>query len=146
MRQYNPGYSKDREYYFAYGMNTDPRNMDKDSVPLGAAVLPNHRFRFATHADVVPDQDENVVGVLWSIDHDELAFLDQREGMPNYYTRVLQPVIHNGMLYDAWVYKMNDNYRDRMPSQGYINMLLYGYEKYGVPTGQIFSALQAFQK
>ena len=60
-----------KKYYFAYGMNT---NLDEMSYrcptarPLGYATLLNHRFRFATHADVVPALESVVHGVLWEIE------------------------------------------------------------------------------
>ena len=89
--------------YFAYGMNTDPNQMDHfNATPLGRAVLLHHSFHLSVHADVRPDINTVVDGVLWEIDDDTLVDLDNREGYPHYYTRNLQLVEFNGKIVEAW--------------------------------------------
>lgn len=132
--------------YFAYGMNTDPNQMDRfNATPLGRATLLYHSFHLSVHADVRPDIDTVVDGVLWEIDDDTLVDLDNREGYPHYYTRNLQLVEFNGKIVEAWCYSMMPEYhRLSEPSQGYLNMLYNGYHKFHVPTRQIESAMAEF--
>ena len=132
--------------YFAYGMNTDPNQMDHfKAEPLGRAKLLSHTFHFSVHADVRPKYDSAVDGVLWEIDDNTLADLDCREGYPSYYTRHLQPVEFNGEIVEAWCYTMCRDWRTPSPpSKGYLSMLFNGYQKFDVPTKQIDEALAEF--
>jgi gamma-glutamylcyclotransferase (GGCT)/AIG2-like uncharacterized protein YtfP len=133
--------------YFSYGMNTDPDQMRQFTArPLGSARLLSHTFHFSVHADVRPDFNATVDGVLWLIDDETLASLDNREGYPDYYTRDLQPVNFNGEIVEAWCYAMRSDYRTPSPpSEGYLRMLHRGYEKFHVPTQQIDQALAEFK-
>jgi len=97
--------------YFAYGSNMDPEQMylGPDSrVPLARflckARLPGYMLAFprksaltyhgAGVAGVVSKPDgEGVWGVLYLIDDEGLATLDEREGHPRAYTRSALPVI-----------------------------------------------------
>lgn len=134
-------------YYFGYGMNTNPQQMDErlgaSSKPraIGPAHLQEWRFRFAVHADVVPAANQSVAGVLWQITDDHLASLDAREGYPDYYTRQTLPVVCGGQVYEAIVYFMNPGQDDFPPSEHYWNMLEQGYDHFGVSKAQMHRAL-----
>jgi gamma-glutamylcyclotransferase (GGCT)/AIG2-like uncharacterized protein YtfP len=134
-------------YYFAYGMNTDPAQMRNFAAePVGRAELLAHSFHFSVHADVRPEFDSVVDGVLWEIDDETLVDLDAREGYPDYYTRDLQPVKINGKIVEAWCYAMRPEYRmPTAPARGYLAMLYNGYKKFNVPTDQIDQALAEFK-
>lgn len=134
-------------YYFAYGMNTNPdamqERLEKSGVArsLGAARLYGWKFRFAYHADVIPEPGHAVDGVLWLITDEHLARLDSREGFPHYYNRERMPVEHNGRTYDAHVYYMNFGELYSPPHQSYWDMLEKGYDHFGVHKGQMYRAL-----
>jgi gamma-glutamylcyclotransferase (GGCT)/AIG2-like uncharacterized protein YtfP len=134
-----------RYYYFAYGMNTNLDGM-KDRCPtatnLGAAILPNHYFRFAIHADVVSRKFSEVDGVLWAITQEDLDSLDRLEGYPVYYDRKIVKVKHNGRTVRAITYFMQPGYEDNEPAQYYLDCVTKGYAENDVPLGQIFEALQ----
>jgi len=132
--------------YFSYGMNTDPKQMDHfNAKPLGRARLLNHSFHLSVHADVRPDFNTVVDGVLWEIDEQTLSELDAREGYPHYYTRHLQTVEFDGKMVEAWCYSMLPEYhRLSEPSKGYLKMLYNGYSTFNVPTRQIDEALAEF--
>jgi gamma-glutamylcyclotransferase (GGCT)/AIG2-like uncharacterized protein YtfP len=69
-------------YYFAYGHNTNKREMHKripEAVDHGPAVLFKHRLRLTRFADVCKDPTTNVVGVLWKIFESSLKKLDEIE-------------------------------------------------------------------
>lgn len=110
---------------------------------IGAARLPFYRFRFAYHADIVPDRSSSVHGVLWKITEDCQRALDQLEGYPNYYNICEVDVVHNGKIYVAEAYFMNPGQKDDYPSDYYLDMVSEGYQQHGVPTDQIDRALAA---
>lgn len=131
-------------FYFAYGMNTNLDSMRwrcPDALALGAARLLAHRFRFALHADVQRDRRSSVDGVLWQITDQCLANLDQLEGYPHYYDRSVRRVEHRGEHYDALVYHMQPGNRDARPTAGYLDMIIEGYEQFGVPLRQVWQHL-----
>lgn len=133
-------------YYFAYGMNTNLEQMALRAPRarcLGAARLPFYRFRFAFHADIVPDRKNVVHGVLWEITPDCQRALDQLEGYPDYYNICEVDVVCDGKIYTAEAYYMNPGNPDRLPSNGYLEMVLEGYTQNGVNTDQITQALGA---
>lgn len=132
-------------YYFAYGMNTNLDQMAQRAPRarcLGAARLPYYRFRFAHHADIVPDRDSSVWGVLWKVTEDCRRALDVLEGYPDYYNICEVDVVQNGKIYVAETYFMNPGNHDDFPSEYYLNMVLEGYKQNSVSTNQIVAALQ----
>lgn len=137
-----------KEYlYFAYGMNTNVDGMAgrcPRAVSHGRAVLLNHAFRFSGPADVVKARGSNVDGVLWTITEECLRSLDTLEGYPYYYDRRYLTVAHNGKLVKALTYFMNPGHADGPPSQGYFDMVEEGYKIHGVPTEQLYNALEMY--
>lgn len=130
-------------HYFAYGMNTNLDSMSsrcRDARPLGYASLPNYEFRFANHADVVPKKGSRVDGVLWTISTYDLRSLDILEGHPSYYNRLSLPIMFEGKKINAITYFMQPGFPDQLPSSGYWDMVLSGYNENGVPTGQLREA------
>jgi gamma-glutamylcyclotransferase (GGCT)/AIG2-like uncharacterized protein YtfP len=126
--------------YFAYGMNTNPQQMAMrcpGAVSYGHARLVDHRFRFATHADVEACEGSYVDGVLWEINEDHLRSLDALEGFPDYYTRKVSAVVHGARTYRALVYCMQPGIDDSAPGRSYYNMVLEGYRANNVPTEQL---------
>lgn len=127
-------------YYFAYGMLTNPKNM-QGAEAVGAARLPNHKFEFYQFADVVAEPGSQVHGVLWKIPREMLAELDQVEGVPWLYNRKMVPVICDGERYEAYIYTMTpasrETVKNRIPSKSYVKSLGRGYARFGLPADQI---------
>lgn len=126
--------------YFSYGMNTNPKEMATrcpGAHSLGHARLVNHSFRFAQHADVEPCNDSYVDGVLWEITEQDLKALDNLEGYPYYYDRVVASVVHGSRTYHALVYRMQPGQVISEPTLGYYNLVTEGYRAHGVPTDQL---------
>jgi gamma-glutamylcyclotransferase (GGCT)/AIG2-like uncharacterized protein YtfP len=131
--------------YFSYGMNTNSRQMAQrcpEAVSLGYAQLLGHEFRFAVHADVIPNPNSVVHGVLWEITPACLESLDMLEGYPSYYLRDIVTVNNNGKEELAFTYYMVDNQFDYMPGEGYLGMLYEGYMEHNVPDNQIVEAIE----
>lgn len=139
---------KNTHYYFGYGLNTNIRSMTyrcPGAALLGHAVLPNHRFRFAFHADVVPDDRSTVDGALWRLSDEHMLSLDGLEGRPHYYDRRLQSVWFQDTEYEAWVYHMQPGNPDCWPSDGYLDTLIEGYTDNNMPLQQIYTALNSIE-
>jgi gamma-glutamylcyclotransferase (GGCT)/AIG2-like uncharacterized protein YtfP len=131
--------------YFAYGMNTNPTEMAHrcpGAVSLGHARLVNHSFRFAQHADVEPCDGSYVDGVLWEITDEHLKSLDQLEGYPHYYNRVVSSVVHGARTFHVLVYRMQPGHIVSEPTRGYYNLIQEGYRAHGVPTDQLENCLE----
>jgi gamma-glutamylcyclotransferase (GGCT)/AIG2-like uncharacterized protein YtfP len=134
--------------YAAYGMNTNLHSMSgrcPGARCLGPALLPDYRFRFAHHADVVPEVGGQVHVVLWEITRSDLASLDRLEGWPVYYDRDWVPVIWQGQTISALTYYMQPGAPDGPPGQSYWDMLTEGYVENGIRTDQLYQALQYSQ-
>ena len=140
-------YSKpERHYYLGYGMNTNVDSMRyrcPDAILVDTVKLPDHRFRFARHADVVYEPGAETWCALWDITNDDLASLDILEGYPRYYKRKLvtltKPVYNTP--YQAWVYYMARNEPAAWPDTSYLNMLQEGYAECRIPESQLIEAL-----
>jgi gamma-glutamylcyclotransferase (GGCT)/AIG2-like uncharacterized protein YtfP len=133
-------------YYFAYGMLTNIDSMKKHAKTakcLGHASVAGYRFRFALHADIVPDETSVCHGVLWEIDSNAIASLDLLEDYPEYYNKINVDVMCHGIAYQAIAYIMQPSHNDEEPSEHYCNMVLGGYIANNVPCEQILNALLA---
>ena len=133
-------------YYFAYGMLTDPLNMESAEL-IGPATLNNHELRFNLYADVIEQGGSRVYGVLWSIPDGMLRQLDRVENYPDMYGRKVVPVFHNGKKYEAIMYYMTPLAREeldnRPPLKRYLSSIVSGYRNAGLPLRQLEQALTA---
>ena len=130
--------------YFAYGMNTNRSEMAQrcpGALSLGHARLVDRIFRFATHADVVKCRGSYVDGVLWTIDDFHLNALDRLEGYPYYYNRRCLRVAHNDRIVMAETYYMQPGNLDSLPSQGYFDMVVEGYNQHNIPLDQVYNSV-----
>lgn len=132
-------------YYFGYGANTNLEHMAircPSAVWAGTAVLPRHALRFRIHADIEPDDSKSVLGVLWVIDEETLDSLDQYEGYPDYYTRIVTEVWQDGEPIKATVYMMTNQSFEDLPDQRYFAVCRDGYDGCNVPTAQLYEAIE----
>ena len=130
--------------YFAYGMNTNLAQMKQrcpHSRSLGRAILPMHEFRFARHADIVPNPGFNTEGVLWEITADCELALDALEGYPTYYLKKIVTLEYNETFVEAMTYYMTGDNPDEYPSDGYLQMLREGYRSHDLDINQIYDSL-----
>ena len=84
--------------YFAYGSNMDPRTMHKtapDAEVIGPGRLEGFRLEFNVYSDrweggaanLEPDENAHLWGVVWEIEPADLTNLDTFIGHPTYYRR-----------------------------------------------------------
>lgn len=130
--------------YFAYGMNTNYDGMKHrcpSAISLGRATLPDHKFRFADHADIVEQPGSFVEGLLWEITDECERSLDALEGYPFYYEKKYVTIWYQGQLETAMVYYMVPGHNDSPPSNFYLETVLEGYEEHGISAMQIIEAI-----
>jgi gamma-glutamylcyclotransferase (GGCT)/AIG2-like uncharacterized protein YtfP len=84
--------------YFAYGSNMEPRTMQKTvpgAQPVGPGRLEGFRLEFNVYSDrweggaanLEPDPDAHLWGVVWNIEDEDLGKLDTYIGHPTFYRR-----------------------------------------------------------
>ena len=135
--------------YFAYGMNTNLSSMASrcpTARSLGLAILPQHEFRFAVHADILENSEMDCYGVLWDITRDDLRSLDMLEGYPMYYDRKVVEVRHDGKLVRALTYFMQPGNLDSLPGNSYYDMVREGYLEHGAPVSQLREAVEFIKR
>lgn len=127
--------------YFAYGMNTDNKQMNPRAKRLGPAVLPNYTWEMLMYANVFETPGGCALGILWDIDDEILSGLDQREGFPVFYNRVYTDVFYQGETKQAWVYTMTEDNRTRLlgttPSKHYLDSVTAGFATDGLSVANL---------
>jgi cation transport regulator ChaC len=109
--------SPEKVSYFAYGSNMSEATMASmapTAWKIGTARLPNHRLAFtrkstrwrAGVADALPCAGFSVFGIVYSIDADDLAKLDKKEGVPHAYERADVTVLLNHEPIMATTYRV----------------------------------------
>ena len=133
-----------RKLMFSYGMNTNLAQMAQrcpKAVSLGSAVLPHYEFEFKTYATVTPKLDHKVEGVLWEISDECELSLDQLEGYPIYYSKIIVWVEYESKLVPCMTYLMYPDEEYNYPSDSYVDLLTEGYTSHGIDVDQINWAL-----
>ena len=134
---------------FAYGMNTNIINMKlrcRNPKLVGKAYLPEWRLDFRYHLDITQDKKSIVEGVLWELEEDDFALIDQAEGYPDYYNRFIFNT-NTGGYKDiqwqwAWAYAMCDKSALQEPDERYWKLVLDGYKQNGINEDQLHDALE----
>ncbi len=135
-----------RILYFAYGSNMDEAQMARrcpDAKVVGVVTVPGYRFALdvAGVATILPDDNQSVTGLMWSVTPEDIENLDRYEGIANgCYRRETLMVDNYEPGQEALVYisnrrltphRVRDGYMERIIraavdhhfSRNYINML-----------------------
>ncbi len=126
--------------YFAYGSNMSPIQMTEErcpgSEPIGIGKLRGYRLVINRNgvATIVPEENGEVIGILWSITDQHERTLDGKEGVATgYYTRhwvIIEK--QSGGEVKALVYIAAES-EPGHPREGYLEKILYGAEHFGLP-------------
>jgi cation transport regulator ChaC len=142
------GRPSDQVWYFAYGSNMhhsalrERRGMQPTEWRV--ARVPGYRLRFnldgrpkgkAAPANICPDPECELWGVLYRITRRELLRLDSSEGVPGrHYRHVVVPAEDtDGNTVTAVAYMAHGNETDGVPSRRYISLLREGARVHGLP-------------
>ena len=143
-----PGKAGDEVWYFAYGAN-----MDDDTFRVRRGVQPlacrcgsikGYRLRFnldgrphgrSAPANLYPDPDAEVWGVLYRITRRDLMRLDATEGVPGRGYRHVEVTAEdrNGRVVRAVTYIAQGKEMDGQPSLRYITLLRDSARAHGLP-------------
>jgi gamma-glutamylcyclotransferase (GGCT)/AIG2-like uncharacterized protein YtfP len=131
--------------YFAYGANMDERHMQgrvPGARPVGPARLDGFRLAFDVYsteweggaANLEPDEDGRVWGVLWEIPAEETGGLDAFQGHPTFFRR--EDVVVQGPSGPtmAWTYRVAHQERSYVrPTDEYLRVLTSAVRVHGLP-------------
>ena len=132
------------QLYFAYASNMEPRRFRRlcpGSTVVGPARLPGRRLAFSRYsrqrrggsADVVPDAEAEVWGVLYEVGDADLDTLDRSEDVPAAYRREAVVVEDGeGRERQAVTYVANRT-GDFLPHRDYLRVIVEGAEARGLP-------------
>lgn len=133
--------------YFAYGSNMDLAQMKErcpDSQLIGKACLFGYHLMFNRYssgwgcgvADIVPEIQSEVWGLLYEISDNDLENLDRYEGHPNLYQRIVVVVRGNNGDHEGVItYQVVKKGAFIPPSRKYLNIINKTAEDYQFPDG-----------
>jgi cation transport regulator ChaC len=142
------GRPSDTVWYFAYGSNMHEGTfVERRRIkPLEARIgcLAGYRLRFnlegrpkgkAAPANICPDMDQEVWGVLYRITRRDLLRLDSTEGVPGRFYRPTWLMVEDqeGRPVTAIAYVAIGKEVDGNPSHRYISLLREGARHHGLP-------------
>jgi gamma-glutamylcyclotransferase len=142
------GRPSDQIWYFAYGSNMDEGTFvrRRKIKPFESRVgrIAGYRLRFnlegtpkgkAAPANISPDTDQEVWGVLYKITRRDMLRLDSTEGVPGgrYQPTWLAAEDMNGNSVTAIAYVATGNEIDGTPSHRDISLLREGARRHGLP-------------
>jgi hypothetical protein len=133
--------------YFAYGANLCRAHMAlwcPDAEPLCRVFLPHWRLVFRAWADLTPSAPDRVPGALYKIGPRDLASLEEFKDCPRLYRRLHVRVMTESGPVEAMTYRMNAGQRLALPEEEYLNLLLEGYEDWGLDP-QVLLGLNAWK-
>ncbi len=145
--------------YFAYGSNmSTPRLRERmpSCKALGIATLPGHALRFHKRSTdgsgkcnaVATDDENSVIGVLFSFDPAERAKLDKAEGVGSGYEHATVTVINDkGRRRKVLTYLATPDYIDDnlKPYAWYKDFVLAGGREHDLPPGYIAEYIEAVE-
>ncbi len=141
-------------FYFAYGGNTNPNHIAR-SYPnikvIGVFILKNFElvsrqipsktnenttFQETVFYDVQAHEEQQVEGVVYQINKEELEAFDKQEQLNIIYERLSMTVYDKNdekHCLKAWIYKMIDQTQPlAAPSQRYANVVNIGYQHHKI--------------
>ena len=146
------GRAKDEIWYFAYGANMHDSafRVRRRIQPLEhrSGRIKGYRLRFnlegrpngkAAPANLQPDRDAEVWGVLYRITRRDLIHLDSTEGVPGrgYRHVAIESEDRNGRVIPAVTYMAPGKEVDGKPSLRYITLLREGARTHALPEAYI---------
>ena len=140
-----------KRYYFAYGMNTNIREMTQrcpGAINLGRCTLKGFELKFRLHADIDQVDDSEMEGVLWDITENCERALDRLEGYPFYYDKI-EVLVNPATLVDnmthivAMAYIMTSKGQEEAPSTGYEDCLIEGYTANGLDVDKLTTKIDS---
>ena len=145
-----------KKYYIAYGSNLNVNQMKKrcpSARIIGISNIQNYELLFkgsktGYYLTIEPKVGESVPVAVWETTVEDEKALDCYEGFPVFYdkTEMILPVkeIQTGKVKNrkGYVYIMNKNRPQGMPSSYYVNTCMEGYLYFGFDTKILKKAIE----
>ena len=145
-----------KKYYIAYGSNLNVNQMKKrcpSARIIGISNIQNYELLFKEsktgyYLTIEPKVGESVPVAVWETTVEDEKALDCYEGFPVFYdkTEMILPVkeIQTGKVKNrkGYVYIMNKNRPQGMPSSYYVNTCMEGYLYFGFDTKILKKAIE----
>jgi gamma-glutamylcyclotransferase len=130
--------------YFAYGSNMDPRIMQKtlpEARVMASGRLDGFRLEFNVYSDrweggaanLEPDEDGHLWGVIWEIGPDDLAKLDTFIGHPTFYRREDVAVRVGDETLECVTYRVAHQHGFVRPTNSYVARMRGAIRMQGLP-------------
>lgn len=140
---------KTMKEYFAYGSNLNLGQMAgrcPESTTVQTARLEGYELAFRCGVlTILPKEDSNVDGLIWSITEQDEQHLDRYEGFPRLYGKETVTVQDaSGTGHAVLIYIMEEPWcsRPQEPGGNYLNTVLEGCRQTGVPQEPVLKALE----
>jgi gamma-glutamylcyclotransferase (GGCT)/AIG2-like uncharacterized protein YtfP len=112
---------------------------------VGSAVLPGHKLAFTIYskkrksgcADIIVDSESSVHGLLYTVSDADLHALDEFEGTPKHYRRIVVMIRHNKKILEAYAYEVVHKTGELSPSKEYMDLIETPAHKYAFPKAYI---------
>jgi gamma-glutamylcyclotransferase (GGCT)/AIG2-like uncharacterized protein YtfP len=130
--------------YFAYGANMHPVLMAErvpGAVSMGPGRLDGYSLAFNVYstvweggaANLEPDEDDRVWGVLWDVPEQEKRNLDAYQGHPTFFRREEVQVEGLKGPVVAWTYRVAHQSGFIRPTDAYLNRITSAIRMMGLP-------------
>lgn len=135
--------------YFAYGSNMSSGQMetvDRDAEFIGIARLRDHKLQFdlpsnkwrGCVADIVPDDECEVWGVVYEVSDEGVHALDRKEAVDlGRYERTLVSLLIDGKSFECLTYRVKTPQRPCRPSVEYLYVIVSGAREKRLPAEYI---------
>ncbi len=137
-------------YYFAYGSNmsqSQMKNRCPDSKLFGKGFLKNYKLDFLEFsprwnggcADVIPEDNSEVWGLIYEVSKNDIILLDGFEGHPNFYIRKTLPIYlenteaEKSTTIEAEVYILVNKKPFIVPSEEYLGIIKSAAKQFNFP-------------
>lgn len=151
MKRRHGGRNVSDRWYFAYGSNLSGEQKQNRTGPIREARrarLDGYRIAFNKRgndgtgkANIVPDANRTVWGVVYRCSSDALDEMDRYEGVANghYARKTVRVQTDAGDELDAITYVAGDSFVDDscLPSKKYLETIIQGARQHGLPEDYI---------
>lgn len=139
-----------KKYYIAYGSNLNVEQMAyrcPDARPIGTSWLKGWQLLFkgsmtGSYLTIERKANGKVPVVIWEVSERDERNLDRYEGYPRFYYKLPLVLRIKGKLKDAFVYIMHEDRKLGVPSDGYVDTCLEGYDVFGFDSKYLYEALK----
>jgi len=138
------------KYYLAYGSNLNIDQMSLRcpySIPLGKSYLKDYRLVFkglerSRSYLTIEESEGSIVPIgIYLITEEDEKQLDLYEGYPSSYEKTHLPIEFNNETITGLIYIMQPYFSYNIPSNGYLNTCLKGYQDFSFKEDYLLEAL-----